>query len=144
MGLPKKDESEKIPGMTKEYQGEEKTQQAVDNMKAQQELNKGVVIFWGRCSAHQIGNWIPEIKGRESGTIIKREQPLRFDNHIKATDNEKMIKFIRDSQGFVAGDVIECKNMEEAQSLTLKQNIRKQRKHQIGQDIESTQVEMVG
>lgn len=140
MSLPRKDKSDNE--MTKEFIEEEKTQQTVDNIEKQKSMDENIVVFWSRAKEHRVGNWIPEIKGRESGTIIQREQPLRFYAHILSTDDEKKINFVRESHGFINGDVVECKNMQEARALTLQQNQRKQVKHEVGQDVESTLVEI--
>ena len=137
MSLPKQE-----PEMSKEYRGEEKAQQAVNNLKAQQENKEKAKVFWARCKEHQIANWVTEIRGRDNGVIIRPEQPLRFYKHIIATDDPKTIEFIKNSKGFLSGDVVLCKDMSEAQKFTRQQNQKKQVKHETGEEIESTLIEI--
>ncbi len=141
MGLPKKSESD---NMSKEYENEEKAQQAVRNQKAQLEKNEKSKVFWSRCKSHQIANWVKEVRGKDNGFVIRSEQPLRFYEHIIATDDQKTIDFITNSRGFKSGDVVLCKDMSEAKKFTYQQTQKKQVRHEIGEEIESTLVEMRG
>jgi hypothetical protein len=54
-------------------------------------------IFASLASEVRLGNWIAEVKGRDSGTIIRSEGSLDFNDGIKVTSNPIEIDFIRNT-----------------------------------------------
>lgn len=88
--------------------------------RANQEITERTRIFWSKAERMVIGNFIRERRDN-AGHIVQREVGIHFYEHIKTSDNEQVIEFIRNSDAFKSGLVVECQTLAEAQSLTAKQ-----------------------
>lgn len=73
-------------------------------------------IFWATAKGYSIANFVPERK--EAGSLIQAEGSLDFVDHIRVTDDPKIIKFIENSNGFKAGAIRRVASLEEAAALT--------------------------
>lgn len=108
--------------------------------RANQEITDRTKIFWSKAEKLVIGNFIKERRGND-GFILQREVGIHFYEHIKTTDDEKVIDFIRGSNIFQAGGVVECKTLAEAQMLTRKQDAIKSGMQNITEsDVEVTDI----
>ena len=88
--------------------------------RANQEITDRTRIFWAKAEKHVIGNFIPERRA-DNGRVIQREAGVHFYEHIKTSDDPKIIDFILKSDSFKAAMIVECKTLAEAQALTAKQ-----------------------
>ena len=85
-------------------------------------------IYWAPAKSYQLGNFQKEERA-QSGHITQREVPIRFDLHIFVTNKQEEIDYIEGNKekgikpcdGFEAGEIIKCKNMEAASMLTAQQ-----------------------
>lgn len=73
-------------------------------------------IYWAKASGLSIANFAKEI--REGDAIVQPEASLEFSNHIKVTDDPKVIKFIEESQAFRDSRVKRVDTLEEAYAMT--------------------------
>ena len=97
----KKDEEIKEEGFTPTFPDEDKPEER---------------IYWAKAAGLSIANYVKEI--REGESIVQPEASLDFSNHIKVTDDPKMIKFIEESQAFRDSRVKRVTTLEEAYAMT--------------------------
>lgn len=83
------------------------------------------VVFWSRAKKARLANYVPEIKS-DRGTVVRREDSIRFYEHMRITKNPKEIEFIRGHNAFESGDVIECADgVQEANARTVRHDQQK-------------------
>jgi len=73
-------------------------------------------IYWARAAGLSIANFVKEV--REGNAIVTPEASLKFNNHIKMTEDPKEIEFIESSQSFRDGRVRRVASLKEAHLLT--------------------------
>lgn len=76
------------------------------------ELEENTVYFFAQASKYKVANWIKEIK--QNGQIVQPEGSLGFEDNLLITDDPAKIKHVRESLGFVNGQLKEFKSMADA------------------------------
>lgn len=108
--------------------------------RANQEINDRTKIFWSKAEKLVIGNFIPERRA-DNGRVIQREVGIHFYEHIKTSDDQVVIDFIRNSDSFKSGLVMEVATLAEAQMMTIKQtNIKSGMQSVSESDVEITDI----
>lgn len=126
---------------TGEFKEQEEKRQAAEVASANAEIADKTVIFWSRAEKLVIGNWRKE--EISAGRIIKPEQGLKFYENMRTTEDLEMIKFIRESNAFACGDVVECKTRQEAADLTKARKALKGITDVKAEDVSQTVIEEV-
>jgi len=80
-----------------------------------EQVENSSAIFYSRASSLQLAGFRPEL--RDAGRIIKSEKSLNFHDNMLITSNPEEINFIRTHEALKAGRIIECLNIEQANSL---------------------------
>lgn len=114
--------------------------QSSDPQDTETEVQNDKRIYYARAERYQIANLVEE---KWSGNrLVQREGPLRFEEHQFVTGKKNEIKHIEDSNGFLNGDIVLCKDMKEFyEIMQSKQRIRKGIRTFHNEMIERTRVE---
>lgn len=126
------------PKESSQFEKQEEKRQVAEVASANAEIADKTIIFWSRAELCVIGNWRKEVIS--AGRIVRPEQGLRFHDHIRTTEDPEMIKFVRGSNAFECGDIVECAKMQDAMDLTLKQRIRKNKTELKAEDVSRTEI----
>jgi hypothetical protein len=73
-------------------------------------------VYWSRAARMRLGNWVPEV--RTGGKIDRREQALKWEEHIFVTSDPDKQEFIEESRAFKRNDIKLCKDAVEARTFS--------------------------
>jgi len=99
--------------MSEKFKEVEEKKAAEEKAAADQEIKDKTVVFLSKASDLRLGNWKLEKKASD-GSIISREQSIKFRNHVHVTDNPEEIEFIKNHHGFLSGSCEIVSSVEEA------------------------------
>ena len=85
---------------------------AVVEKKPEQQEENPTVIFFALPRKMQLANYVPE--KRSGAVVVQVEAPLEIDDHIKVTNDPDEIAFIKKSNSFAVGTIMECASLEDA------------------------------
>ncbi len=128
------------PGTMSDAYNEQEEKGKKEQMAVESAENAAKTFFyWAPASEYQLANWREEEKS--GGAIIRPEGSLKWGNHIRATDDPKMIAFIEASGAFKSGIIKKYKTATEAQLQTAKQSMAKGESRKMeSSDISSTKM----